>query len=108
MVVGSVVRVRTVPIEVTDLGPDLRILDQSAVVAQVQLRGNSRTLESIEGASLTARANVRSLPEGIHDVGLEVGRPMPLGVTVEAIWPERITMRLRLVNESGMNPKPGP
>jgi diadenylate cyclase len=108
LVAGTVVRVRTVPIEVTNLAPGLRILDQSSVVAQVQLRGNSRTLESINRASLTARANVRSLPEGIHHVGLEVARPLPLGVTVEAISPERITFRLRLVNESGMNPKPGP
>jgi YbbR domain-containing protein len=99
---------RTVPIEVTNLARDLRIQEQSAVVAQVQFRGNSRTLDSIEGTSLTARADVQSLSEGVHDVGLEIPRPLPHGVTAEAILPERITLRLRLFKESGVNPKPGP
>jgi uncharacterized protein (TIGR00159 family) len=107
LVAGTVVRMRTVPIEVTNLARDLRIQDQSAVVAQVQLRGNSRTLDSIEGTSLTARADVQSLSEGVHDVGLEIPRALPHGVTVEAILPERITLRLRVVKDSGMNPKPG-
>ena len=90
-----------------NLARDLRIQDQSAVVAQVQLRGNSWTLDSIEGTSLTARADVQSLSEGVHDVGLEIPGALPHGVTVEAILPERITLRLRAVKESGMNPKPG-
>jgi diadenylate cyclase len=107
LVAGTVVRMRTVPIEVTNLARDLRIQDQSAVVAQVQLRGNSRTLDSIEGTSLTARADVQSLSEGVHDVGLEIPRPLPHGVTVEAMTPERITFRLRPAKDSGMNPKPG-
>jgi diadenylate cyclase len=107
LVAGTVVRMRTVPIEVTNLARDLRIQDQSAVVAQVQLRGNSRTLDSIEGTSVTARADVQSLSEGVHDVGLEIPRALPHGVTVEAILPARITLRLRVVKESGMNPKPG-
>ena len=107
LIAGTVVRMRTVPIQVTNLARDLRIQDQSAVVAQVQLRGNSRTLDSIEGTSLNARADVQSLSEGVHDVGLEIPRPLPHGVTVEAILPERITLRLRVVKESGMNPEPG-
>jgi diadenylate cyclase len=107
LVAGTVVRVRTVPIEVTNLAPGLRILDQSAVAAQVQLRGSSWALDSIEGAPLTARADVRNLAEGVHDIGLGVPRPLPLGVTVEAISPERITFRLRPVKDSGMNRKPG-
>jgi uncharacterized protein (TIGR00159 family) len=108
LVAGTVVRMRTVPIEVTNMARDLRIQDQSAVVAQVQLRGNSRTLDSIEGTSLTARADVQSLSEGIHDVGLEIPRSLPHGVTAEAILPERITLQLRVFKESGINPKPGP
>jgi diadenylate cyclase len=107
LVAGAVVRVRTVPIQVTNLARDLRIQDQSAVVVQVQLRGTSRTLDFIEGTSLTARADVQNLSEGVHDVGLEIPRALPHGVTVEAMLPERITLRLRVVKESGMNPKPG-
>jgi diadenylate cyclase len=104
LIAGTVVRVRTVPIEVTNLAPGLRILDQSALAAQVQLRGSSSALGSIEGAPLTAPVDVRNLAEGVHDIGLGVPRPLPLGVTVEAISPERITFRLRPVKDSGMNP----
>lgn len=93
--VGTVVRVRTVPIEVTNLAPGLRILDQSAVAAQVQLRGSSWALDSVEDAPLTTRADVRNLSEGVHDIALGAPRPLPLGVAVEAISPERITFRLR-------------
>jgi diadenylate cyclase len=107
LVTGSVVRVRTVPIEVTNLAPGLRILDQSAVAAQVQLRGRSWALDSLDRASLTAPVDVRNLSEGAHDVGLGVPRPLPLGVTVEATSPERITVRLRPVNDAGMTLKPG-
>jgi len=60
-----------------------------------------------EGTSLTARAGVQNLSEGFHDVGLEIPRPLPHGVTVEAILPKRVTLRLRVVKESGMNPEPG-
>ena len=106
LVAGTVVRMRTVPIQVTNLARDLRIQDQSAVVAQVQLRGNSRTLDSIEGTSLTARADVQSLSEGVHDVGLEIhgrcrrchGRGHIAGANY---------LRLRVVKESGMNPSRG-
>ena len=62
---------------------------------------------SIDGAPLTAPVDVRNLSEGAHDVGLGVPRPLPLGVTVEATSPERITVRLRPVNDAGMTPKPG-
>jgi diadenylate cyclase len=107
LVAGTVVRVRRVPIEVTNLASGLRILDQSAVAAQVQLRGSSWALASIEGAPMTVRADVRNLSEGVHDVGLGIPPPLPLGVSVEAISPERITLRLRPVKDSGGNPKPG-
>ena len=54
---------RTVPIEAVNLAPGLRIVDQSAVAAQVRLRGSSWALDSMEGALLTARADVHNLSE---------------------------------------------
>jgi hypothetical protein len=48
-----------------------------------------------------------NLSESFHDVGLAILRPLPHGVTVEAILPERVTLRLRVVKESGLNPEPG-
>jgi hypothetical protein len=40
LVAGTIVRVRTVPIEAVNLAPGLRIMDQSAIAAQVRLRGS--------------------------------------------------------------------
>ena len=71
------------PIEAINLAAGLVIVDQSAVAAQVQLRGSSWALNSIEGAFLTARADVQNLSEGVHEVGLQVPGPPPVGVTVE-------------------------
>ncbi len=94
LVAGTVVRVRTVPIEVTNLAPELMILDQSAVATQLQLRGNSWALDAIERAPLAARADVGNLSQGVHDIALGVPRSLPRGIAVDAISPERITVRL--------------
>ena len=85
-----------------NVAPGLRVVDQSAIAAQVRLRGSSWALDSMEGALLTARADAHNLSEGVHEIGLRVPGPLPPGVTVEAIAPERITCHLR------PNPKPGP
>jgi uncharacterized protein (TIGR00159 family) len=107
LVPGAVVRVRTVPIDVTNLAPGLRILDQSAVAAQVRLRGGSWALDSIESEPLSARVDVQSLPEGIHMIAVGPPRRLPIGVTVEAMSPQRITLRLQLMQNTPANPKGG-
>lgn len=107
LVPGAVVRVKTVPIDVTNLSPGLRILDQSAVAAQVQLRGSSWALDSIESEPLSARVDVQSLPEGIHTIDVGPPRLLPIGVTVEAMSPQRITLRLQLTQSTPANPKGG-
>ena len=99
LVAGTVLRVRTVPIEVTNLSPGLVILDQSAVSAQIQLRGHAWALDAIEGAPLAARADVGSRSQGVHDVALGVPRLLRHGIRVDAITPERITFRLRSVEK---------
>jgi DNA integrity scanning protein DisA with diadenylate cyclase activity len=108
LVAGTIVRVRTVPIEVVNLEPGLRIVDQSAVAAQVRPRGSSWALDSMEGALLTARADAQNLSEGVQEISLRVPGPLPPSVTVEAISPERITFRLQSVKDAGVNSKPGP
>ena len=96
------------PIESVNLAPGLRIMDQSAMAAHVRLRGSSWVLDSMEGALLTARADVHNLSEGVHEIGLRVPGPLPLGITVAGISPERITFRLRPVKDAGVNSTPGP
>jgi hypothetical protein len=107
LVAGTIVRVRTVPIQTVNLAPGLRIVDQ-AVAAHLRLRGSSWAVDSIEGALLTARADVHNLSAGVHEIGLRVPGPLPLGVRAEAISPERITLRLRPVKDAGVNSKPEP
>jgi len=108
LVAGTILRTRIVPIEAVNLAPGLRIVDQSAIAAQVRLRGSARALDFMEGAVLTARADVHNLSEGVHEIGLRVPGPLPLGITVEGISPERITFRLRPVKDARVNSKLGP
>jgi hypothetical protein len=108
LVAGTIVRVRTVPIQTVNLAPGLRIVDQPAVAAHLRLRGSSWAVDSIEGALLTARADVHNLSAGVHEIGLRVPGPLPLGVRAEAISPERITLRLRPVKDAELNSKPEP
>jgi|SRR4051812_11258353 DNA integrity scanning protein DisA with diadenylate cyclase activity len=74
----------------------------------VLTRGSSWALDSMEGALLTARADIHTLSDGVHKIGLRVPGPLPPGVTVAAIDPERITFRLRPVKDAGVTSKPGP
>jgi uncharacterized protein (TIGR00159 family) len=105
---GAIVRVRTVPIDVTNLAPGLRILDQSAVAAQVQLRGSSWALDSIEGEPLAARVDAEKLPAGVHIIDVGPPRRLPIGVTVEAMSPQRITLRLQPTQNTPANSEPAP
>ncbi len=91
----TIVRVRTVPVEVTNLARALTIEEQSASAAHVQMRGSSRALDSMEGAPLAVRVDARNLSAGVHELSLTVVQPLPPGVTVEGIVPERISFRLR-------------
>lgn len=100
----TVVRVRTVPVEVTNLTPSLTIMEQSASAAQVQMRGSSWAAGFDGGRTLAAGADARNLSDGIHDIGLRVAQPLPPGVTVEGIFPERISLRLRAMKTSALTP----
>ena len=95
LVSGSVVRTRTVPIEITGLHSGLTIVDQSPVFAQIRLRGSARALEALEDERLIVRADLRDEGEGIHRI--DVGAPwpaLPPGVRVDDISPQQVTVRL--------------
>jgi diadenylate cyclase len=67
---GSAVRIRTVPIEFTNLPPGLRIVAQSAPAVEVRLRGSSWSLDSAVSADLVMRVSLARLGEGSHTVPL--------------------------------------
>jgi uncharacterized protein (TIGR00159 family) len=92
---GSAVRVRTVPIEFTNVAPGLRITGQSAVAADVRLRGSSWLLDSLATDQVVVRVNLAGLGEGAHSVEISPGLlRLPLGVFGDDVSPERIQIRL--------------
>jgi len=93
---GSVVRTVVAPIEFSNLAEDLIIADQSAVSAQVHLRGAPWLLDSVNTARLVLRADLADLGAGAHAVDLSSAQlVLPLGVHVEGVAPHRVTVRLQ-------------
>ena len=93
---GDVVRALVAPIEFSNLAPGLTISDQSAVSAQIQLRGAPWLLDSVDTGHLVLRANLQDLGAGAHAVDVSPARlTLPLGVRVEDVSPHRVTVRLR-------------
>jgi hypothetical protein len=92
---GSAVRVRTVPIEFTNVAPGLRITGQSAVAVDVRLRGSSWLLDSPGTDQVVVRVSLAGLEEGAHSVEISPGLlRLPLGVFGEDVSPERVQLRL--------------
>jgi len=92
---GSAVRVRTVPIEFTNVAPGLRITEQSAVAVEVRLRGSSWLLDSPGTDQVVVRVSLAGLAEGAHLVEISPGLVLlPLGVFGDDVSPERVRIRL--------------
>jgi uncharacterized protein (TIGR00159 family) len=93
---GSAVRVRTVPLEFTNVAPGLRITEQSAVAVTVRLRGSSWLLDSPATDQLVVRVSLAGLGEG--DQSVEIAPALlrlPLGVFADDVSPDRVRIRLR-------------
>ena len=92
---GSAVRVRTVPIEFTNVAPGLHVAGQSAVAVDVRLRGSSWLLDSAATDHAVARVSLAGLGEGAHSVAIspEFVR-LPLGVFGDDVSPDRVQVRL--------------
>jgi hypothetical protein len=92
---GSAVRVRTVPIEFTNLAPGLRITGQSAVTVEARLRGSSWLLDFPGTDQVVVRVNLAGLSEGVHSVAISPALlRLPLGVLGDDVSPEHIQIRL--------------
>ncbi len=92
---GATVRVFTVPIEFSGVPPGLEIRAQSAMDLEVQMRGASWMMASMELTGLAARFDLRGAREG--PVTLKAGPDnlsLPPGVTVDRVRPDVITVRL--------------
>jgi hypothetical protein len=92
---GTTVRTRVIPIEFTRLPRGLAIASQSNESVQVQLRGSSWLLDSVNLDAMTAGLDLAQLRAGSHTlvVGPEKVN-VPPGVSVVNITPRQITLRL--------------
>jgi hypothetical protein len=92
---GTTVRTTMIPIEFTRLPRGLAIASQSDARVQVQIRGRSWLLDSVNLDSMTARLDLAPLQAGSHTlvVAPEQVRAPP-GVSVVNIAPRQITVRL--------------
>jgi uncharacterized protein (TIGR00159 family) len=92
---GTTVRTRVVPIEFTRLQRGLAIVSQSTESVQVQLRGSSWLLDSVNLDSMTATLDVAQLREGSHTLNIGSEKVnAPLGVRVVTVAPRQISLRL--------------
>jgi YbbR domain-containing protein len=84
-----------IPIEFTRLPRGLALASQSDARVQVQIRGRSWLLDSVNLDSMTARLDLAPLQAGSHTlvVAPEQVRAPP-GVSVVNIAPRQITVRL--------------
>jgi diadenylate cyclase len=92
---GSVIRTTNVPIEFNRVPAGMEVVSQSATRLEVQLRGTSWLLASVQMTGLVARFDLGKITGSA--VALRVGPEnlnLPPGVVLERVRPEVITVRL--------------
>jgi YbbR domain-containing protein len=84
-----------IPIEFTRLPRGLAIASQSDARVQVQIRGSSWLLDSVNLDTMTARLDLAPLQAGSHTLVVAPEKlNAPPGVSVVNIAPRQITVRL--------------
>jgi uncharacterized protein (TIGR00159 family) len=102
LITGDEIRAQSAAIEFTHVASDLAVVDQSAAFVQARLRGSAWALDSTNGVRLTVRADLRDLGQGVHSVDVTGPWPtMPLGVEVDELYPQRVTVRLTRTPAAG-------
>jgi uncharacterized protein (TIGR00159 family) len=92
---GTSVRVRTVPVELTNVPAGTTIASQSAGTVEVWLRGSDFVFDSVNLGSLVARCNLAAAHEGVNAIRVQPDfLQLPLGLVVEGIAPREISVRL--------------
>ena len=92
---GATVRIVSVPIEFSGVPAGMEIKTQSAMRLEVQLRGTSWMMASVQMTGLTARFDLKTARQG--PATLKVGPEnlsLPPGVSIDRVRPEVITVRL--------------
>jgi uncharacterized protein (TIGR00159 family) len=93
---GRSVQVRTIPVEFTNVPPNLIVTGQSAYTLQVWLRGNQFLFDTVDLSTLAARCDLSSARAGDNAIPLRAGAvDTPFGITVEAMAPRQLQVRLQ-------------
>ena len=91
---GSSVRVRTVPVELTNVPAGMSIASQSADTVDVWLRGSDFVFASVNLEALVARCDLKAAHEGVNAIRVQPSLELPLGLRVEGIAPREVNVRL--------------
>jgi uncharacterized protein (TIGR00159 family) len=92
---GASVRVRSVPLEFTNVPHGLTIASQSADAVEVWLRGSDFVLDSVNLASVVARCNLATAHDGTNLIPVPSDAVvLPPGLRVEGIAPRQVMVRL--------------
>jgi uncharacterized protein (TIGR00159 family) len=92
---GRSVRVRTVPVELTNVPPGLTVAGQSTNTLEVWLRGNQFLFDTVDLDTLVARCDLSRVHEGMNVIPLPPDAvDAPVGIKVEAMMPRQIKVHL--------------
>jgi diadenylate cyclase len=92
---GTAVRTVSVPIEFRNVPRGLDIADQSAAEIEVQLRGRTWMLDTMNMPRLVARFDLGNSKEGVSTVQVEPDiLPLPPGVVIMRVTPSAIRVHL--------------
>jgi uncharacterized protein (TIGR00159 family) len=92
---GASVRIRTVPLEFTNMPPGLTIAAQSVDTLDVWLRGSDFIFDSVNLNELVAHCDLASAHEGVNAIRVQADNfGLPLGLKVEGFSPRQVTVRL--------------
>jgi hypothetical protein len=92
---GSTVRIVSVPVEFTRVPAGAEIATQSATRLEVQLRGASWLLASVQMTGLVARFDLGQAGVGVASLKVKADNlSLPPGITLERVRPETISVRL--------------
>ncbi len=95
LVPGTAVRVRTIPIEFTNVPIGLAIAAQSTETVNVWLRGTDFLLDSATLDTAVARCSLAGAHPGVNSVNVRADAiEIPFGLKLDGISPSRITVRL--------------
>ena len=99
---GASVRTFTIPIEFENVPAGLEISDPSTNVLAVQLRAATRLFDILDESQLVARVDLRGMNEGFHRITVQdINFLLPPGISLERTVPD--TLRVLLAPRQSAN-----